>query len=646
MKKQRRLIGVIIAQVEYDYQSKIIKGLQKTAYELNYDLLVFSPFIKICDLELYQIGEKNIYSLINYEILDGIIYIPDTIQIPLANDEIINDIKIKFKGPVITIDTFIEGFMFVEADARKTIKNMVNHLIQDHNAKYINFMTGRKEHQHAIKRLDGYIDALKENNIPIEEERIHYGDFWYNEGENFIHKILNSKLPFPHAICCASDHMAISVCNALEKNGIKVPDQVAVTGYDFILESITNNPSITSAVMPIEATAIKAMKLMHKTLENTNLDIDSISTVAELQIAESCGCNIDIAKKYRSTLSLFTNSDYEYENEFFYASNYMLECLISSKNIYELRGNISWYTYQIGTFKEFYFCLCDDWDCIGYNEVDMDTKYVRFGYTDNIYLNFAKIDGEYKEPYGKFSSKEMLPSIYEKRDYPTTYFFTPIHFNDRCFGYTVLNFGNELKSYDVKYRSWIRNINNSLESLRLQNNLKWFYERMEENAIKDGLTNILNRYAFNKDYQNLLKLVLRTDKQLMIILGDLNGLKYINDTFGHIEGDNAIRMSALAFQISCNDFEKCYRFGGDEFVLVSAGYYTENDAHDKITKINTFLNNYNKTSQKPYPVSISLGYYCGDFKHDKPIEYYIKIADLMMFREKQRLKKELNLPER
>ena len=84
MKKQRRLIGVIIAQVEYDYQSKIIKVLQKTAYELNYDLLVFSTFIKICDLELYQIGEKNIYSLINYEILDGIIYIPDTIQIPLA----------------------------------------------------------------------------------------------------------------------------------------------------------------------------------------------------------------------------------------------------------------------------------------------------------------------------------------------------------------------------------------------------------------------------------------------------------------------------------------------------------------------------------------------------------------------------------
>ncbi|HBI72221.1 MAG TPA: hypothetical protein DDY59_03415, partial [Lachnospiraceae bacterium] len=69
--KKRKLIGVIISEVEELYQHKLLRGIISQCYALDYDIAIFSTFIKDSDFTEYKTGEKNIFNLINLDHFDG-----------------------------------------------------------------------------------------------------------------------------------------------------------------------------------------------------------------------------------------------------------------------------------------------------------------------------------------------------------------------------------------------------------------------------------------------------------------------------------------------------------------------------------------------------------------------------------------------
>ena len=77
---ERRRIGVIIAQAEENSQSLFMKGLMEEAYVYGYDICVFSMYLRFQDTLYRQIGDSNIYNLIQWDAFDAIIVLPDTIQ--------------------------------------------------------------------------------------------------------------------------------------------------------------------------------------------------------------------------------------------------------------------------------------------------------------------------------------------------------------------------------------------------------------------------------------------------------------------------------------------------------------------------------------------------------------------------------------
>ena len=130
----------------------------------------------------------------------------------------------------------------------------------------------------------------------------------------------------------------------------------------------------------------------------------------------------------------------------------------------------------------------------------------------------------------------------------------------------------------------------SLESLRRHRNLMYLYKKMEDNAVTDLLTGIYNRNGFNLYTEDILKSVKNKGEDLILILGDMNNLKYINDTFGHMEGDFAIKSVAEAFKEACfkEDCGKkfsCFRIGGDEYVLIGG----TNSAEEEIERISASI---------------------------------------------------------
>ena len=636
LRKFRKLIGIIIAQADSPNQAKFIEGALKQAYALNYDAVVFSTFATHKLSDEWHDGELNIFSAINYNVLDGIIFLPDTLTTDDYHKTIEAEIKKKFHKPVVAVDLETEGFENIHTDDIQSIKKLVSHLIEEHKMTDIAFMTGKKGHPHATNRLTGYYEALIEHNLPIDQSRVFYGDFWYNEGENVVNSLMENGRPLPQAIACASDTMAISVCEALKAKGLKIPEDIVVTGYDSIDAGVNYVPSITSANLPLENTGVRTVNKLHSMITGTNFN-DGICD-AEILIAKSCGCSVNIAEKIRDERESWRETGDEY-NFFNSQYNFMLEALISKKDYVEYMNTLCWYCYELGQFESFYLCMCDNWDNLGENE--NNPNYLKKGYTQKMNLLIQKKhDNAYVEPNLYFDLKEMLPVIYERRPKPTAFFFSPVHFNDRCFGYSVISFGDKPTSYTPIYRKWIRYVCASLESLRRQRNLQYMYTKMEENAVTDLLTGIYNRNGFNLYAEQIFMEAKRHNQKFTLILGDMNNLKYINDTFGHIEGDFALKSVADAFTKACSPDMMCFRMGGDEYVIASRTILSEKEISEIEDLIKSYLKKINDTADKPYSISVSLGWYFDKADKLDAIEHAVSIADERMFNAKEKFKRD------
>ena len=634
MRKFRKLLGVIIAQSDAPYQSKLLKGILEEAFELNYDVAVFSTFEKDKLSDAWHEGEINIFSMINYSVLDGIIFVPDTLRVGGVAERVEKDIKKKFSKPVVSVDIATEGFDNIFTDDVQNIKMLISHLIEDHKFTDIAFMTGIKGHPHSTNRLTGYYEAMIEHNLPIDQSRVFYGDFWYNKGDEVVQTLMDDERPMPQAIACASDTMAISVCEALKARGLRVPEDVAVTGYDSIEAGINYVPSISSSEIPAENTGIRTVRFIHSLITGTKFRDDPCG--AEISIAKSCGCSVNIAEKLRNKNKSWRDSDLY--SGFDSAYNFMLEALISEKDYEKYLWDLGWYAHHIGEFEHLYICMCENWDNLG--ETEQNCNYLKKGYTKKMYLPlYRHRESNYIDMERSFNVSEMLPALYERHPAPTAYFFGPLHFNDRCFGYSVISYGNKPVPYTSTFRRWIRYACASFESLRRQRNLQFLYHKMEDNAVTDLLTGIYNRNGFNLYAEQCLSNAAKKSGSFTLILGDMNNLKYINDTFGHVDGDFAIKSVADAFKNACGtDF--CYRIGGDEFVIVSGDISSQDEIDSICGKIQAYLKKINDTANKPYSTSVSLGVYFGDASELGSVEQAVSAADKKMFEAKEKYKRE------
>jgi diguanylate cyclase (GGDEF)-like protein len=157
-------------------------------------------------------------------------------------------------------------------------------------------------------------------------------------------------------------------------------------------------------------------------------------------------------------------------------------------------------------------------------------------------------------------------------------------------------------------------------------------EKMDEMYRHDPLTGLFNRIGFHNQFKKICKKHKYDNKEITVIMSDLDGLKYINDHFGHADGDNAIATTAKALMDSVPENSLSARFGGDEIFSVIFG---ECDPDQIIKNIDKYLDKYNEGSGKPYDVSTSCGYITTILNDDFDITKAVKNADTSMYEVKR-----------
>lgn len=633
MENERRCIAVIISDICENYQSLLLEGIKKKAMEHNYNVAVFASFFaRSFGSELNDIGEDNIYNLINYDLFDGFVVVPNAIKTEDKLQKIKNDLLAAGK-PVVYIDKEDDDFISICSDDYNSIKMITNHLIKEHGCKRINCLTGYPGMNLAESRLQGYKDALSENGIPIEENRYGYGDFWKNSPIEFVKKMMTCGLELPEAVVCANDTMAIALCEELQRRGIKIPDQIAVTGYDRILDGRVFQPKLTTMYPSMKEIGEKSVDTIIDILNGKPVEKNSL-IIGEFFPAESCGCSPGTLSQHYEDIALI--KDKLDKNQFLTNSIYMYEHLQESSNADELFMRTYTHLYLLNGIRTIHIFLCEGWD-----ELD-DTKTMSVkktteanGYTDKMQTKFYYNGDFMTEDLGNFDTSLMFPPLFDNKYPPQMYFFMPINSQNITFGYSVVSCLDDYVTPDSVFRNWLKSFSNALEHIRLIQHLKWVLRRLERISEIDSLTGVYNRTGYENRIYKVFESAKDKDKDFLIIMGDLDCLKKINDNYGHTEGDNAIRIIAKAIQNSFTEDEAVARIGGDEFIMFGAGCFDEEKLKQYPKRINDYLDHYNENSSKPYIIAVSLGIYCGRVSSDSELKEWLDKADENMYANKK-----------
>lgn len=273
--QKTRSIIVIVPDIGNTFFSKILFGIEQRAEEHDYRVL-------IVDMQNQPSIENYYFQAIQQHTVDGIISLSASIAKSLIE-------QVAEKHPIVVACQYLENYNIanVTIDNIKAAFSVTEHLIKLGHTR-IAHLTGQPSSMLYRDRLNGYITALAKHDIPIDLELVQYGTASIQSGYDQVQLLLDSKKPFS-AIFAGGDIMAMGAIRALKDNGLRVPEDCAIIGFDDLEISAFWDPPLTTVRQPrqlIGETAFnKLLSLMNmEPLTDTQTILDY-----EIVIRESCG---------------------------------------------------------------------------------------------------------------------------------------------------------------------------------------------------------------------------------------------------------------------------------------------------------------------------------------------------------------------
>ena len=255
-------VAVVVSALDEEYQNNIIRGINRSAEENQLSVSYFAAFGGLVNSKRFDLGEYSIYDVIDYSKFDGILLMLNTFGDPVIRRKLLDRISAAHKPTVVFEPTDNPDFYDICIDNFSVMKELVNHIIKHHHAKVINCITGPLANPEAQLRFDAVREAMAENGIELDENRIFYGNFRSHDGKEAIDDFMQSGLSLPDAFICANDSMALTVVSSLEKYGYKVPDDVIVTGFDNTFNARNAFPALTTVNRPLLEAGYKACDIL------------------------------------------------------------------------------------------------------------------------------------------------------------------------------------------------------------------------------------------------------------------------------------------------------------------------------------------------------------------------------------------------
>ncbi|MCQ2467642.1 MAG: GGDEF domain-containing protein [Clostridia bacterium] len=551
----RKRICVFIGEIAQDYQKIVTQNIVRRANRFGYDVVVIASYGSYNEDILYAEGEKACIYLPDCSTFDGIIIAEDVFDIDGMPYELYELLQKNAKCPIVYLRSTRDGCYSIQTENSESIASVVSHFVDYHGFTDICYMSGKKGAEDAQERLEGYISVMKEHGIEVTEHMIFHGDYWRYKGEEALEWFMEGRTTYPQAIVCANDYMALSICEALRVRGVKVPEDVCVSGFDFLDEAKVNTPSLTSLEVDFEGMVRSAVDIIVNV--NNGKQEEKVHRIkAQLRLHKSCGCGgqyvfdnvIGLLASHQKMID-DTKNTFISVTEYQYAFGFDEYMKIADKHRRFMRSD------------KCYLCFAD-LDEKGFEQAENDNLY-----TDQMYLKRI-FEGEKPAEFldVKFPRKQLLPEEYWSEDKPNNFCIFGMHFKNIVYGYIVAEIPDE-GWFDIHTQGYLMTLANAIENGEIHKKMEHL-ETIKNIYHNDALTGLLNRRGFDKKLQETYALAQAENRIIGIASIDMDNLKTINDTMGHAEGDRALSILGRALNSVMQEGDFCGRIGGDEFAAV------------------------------------------------------------------------------
>lgn len=278
-------LGVFIGYVEDSFQRKIWRSLLREAHERGASAICF--FGHGLDAPQPRDAAMNVaYRLAGPENLDALIVLSNTVgnfKGPEAVARLVADSRL----PAVSIDFPLDGVPVVSVEGGDAMRDLVLHLARVHGRRRFALVTGPESHFDSRQRERAFREALASEGLGLDERLVFRGHFYKDSGTAAVKSFLASGAEMD-ALVCLNDFMAMGALDELRANGLAVPRDLSVTGFDDIDEALCTCPPLTTVAQPFDLIGKAAVDMALAVVRGESPGARSLG--CRFVARRSCGC--------------------------------------------------------------------------------------------------------------------------------------------------------------------------------------------------------------------------------------------------------------------------------------------------------------------------------------------------------------------
>lgn len=238
------------------------------------------------------------YDALDPGAIDGLLIVSSTFGAAIGSETFAKFVRRFGRIPVVSLGHELSGATSVLVDGAAAVEALTLHVIEQHERRRLAFVQGNNSESN--ERLDGFKSALAKAGLKAEPALIFDGDFYADSGKRAVERLLLAHATDSRGaeekgvlgvdgIVAANDWMALGAMKALEAHGIRVPEDVAVVGFDDVEQARYELPSLTTVRQPTEQLGAQGVRAILAALRGSPPE-PLIRLATELVLRRSCGC--------------------------------------------------------------------------------------------------------------------------------------------------------------------------------------------------------------------------------------------------------------------------------------------------------------------------------------------------------------------
>lgn len=617
----KKRIAALMAGLDKEYQQEFSYGMAKAAALHDVDLCIFN-----CqgqaeeDVIRNDLGESSIFDLPDLKSFDGVIALCYTMVSTTALAHINRLLEEMGNVPLVTIDTTIESAVEVTFDDEPSVRELMEHLIVEHQCRRFGLVTGPVSNKVAVDRYNTSRSVIEAHGCTLDYV---FDGFWTRDGGRMAaESMLEDPKGVPEVVVCGNDDMAFGVIEALNRAGVRVPEDVRVTGFDALQEAVGRG--LTTISRPARDAGKESVNILVDWINGHKPTEHLVTLPTRMILGSTCGCPGDptTAEQYMRRLSKIHRN---VERNLTRASGFSsLLAGVSGQN--EAGKVISNFAGGWGV-NDMHVCVTPDF-------LNPEAKLQEVRYPERMLLLSSYNDGKVA-PQTTFNTCELLPILNKEHEKPMALVFSPLYYLDKNFGYAVfdLKHATGFELYSV-----LTLLGGALMSLNLKCTVTAYANALEDMSIHDPLTGLYNRRGYNQLAPVIFADAREHGHCFAVISCDMDGMKFINDEYGHMAGDTAITRMGRALRVLEMDGMTCVHISGDEFIAV--GIVRDSDHATQLAdSIHLAIEDINHRDRWICDIGASVGCFASVPRPDDKLDDFLIRADGAMYRNKRSRRK-------